>query len=90
MEIRSKKEENWEAIDNYVRSIFPTVLFVEKHFNQSTWRLPKSDIALSKAFRAIENKKKELEIENYAISQLSLEQLFLKFAKLQAEEEEEG
>ena len=39
---------------------------------------------------AIENKKKELEIENYAISQLSLEQLFLKFAKLQAEEEEEG
>ena len=45
-----------------------------------------SNITLSEAFAAIEKQKENLGIEDYSVSQGSLEQVFIRFAKTQDEE----
>ena len=85
MEVRGPAEK-WNSIREYIQSTIPTAKLIDRHFGQSTWHLPKFTVKLSSAFDAIEKKKKSLKIVSYAISQLSLEQLFLMFAKKQEQE----
>ena len=82
MEIRSTVE-NWPSIRTFVEQTMPTAVLDSRHFGQSTWNLPKESITLSAAFGSIEKHKQQLGISSFSISQLSLEQLFLKFAKHQ-------
>lgn len=51
-----------------------------------TYFIPKSDLKWSTMFRLMEDAKVSLNIEDYSLSQTSLEQVFLSFAKLQTEE----
>ena len=85
MEIRSTVE-NWPGIRTFVEQTMPAAVLDSLHFGQSTWKLPKESIKLSAAFGSIEKHKQQLGISSFSISQLSLEQLFLKFAKHQANE----
>jgi hypothetical protein len=48
--------------------------------------VPSATLSLSGAFRAIEALKGTFEIEDYSVSQGSLEQVFIRFAKQQSEE----
>ena len=48
--------------------------------------LPSKGVSLASVFSAVEARKKELRIIDYAVSQTSLEQVFLSFAKLQEQE----
>jgi len=88
MEIRGSPER-FNEIQELLKKALPTAKFHEKHFGQSTWHIPKSTVKLSKAFATIENHKKSLGITSYAICQLSMEQLFLHFAKKQKESSED-
>jgi len=42
-------------------------------------------VSLARIFEAMEGARDQLEIQDYAVSQTSLEQVFLSFAKRQAE-----
>ena len=82
MELRGSADR-FEEIRSFMGKAMPSAIFDGRHFGQSTWQLPKATVKLSDAFKAVEGQKKSLGITSYAISQLSLEQLFLKFAKHQ-------
>jgi ATP-binding cassette, subfamily A (ABC1), member 3 len=84
MEIRGSADR-FEEIRSFINKAMPSAKLNGRHFGQSTWHLPKATVKLSAAFKAVEGQKKSLGITSYAISQLSLEQLFLKFAKQQRE-----
>lgn len=51
-----------------------------------TFYISKSDLKWSTMFRLMEEAKDKFDIEDYSLSQTSLEQVFLSFAKLQKEE----
>lgn len=51
-----------------------------------TYFIPQSDLKWSTMFRLMEDAKNRLNIEDYSLSQTSLEQVFLSFAKQQQEE----
>lgn len=51
--------------------------------------MPSDDTKLSMVFDMVEKNKKQLNIEDYSISQTTLDEVFIGFAKLQAENIEE-
>lgn len=58
----------------------------EEYMGLLTYFIPKTDLKWSTMFRLMEEAKDMFNIEDYSISQTSLEQVFLSFAKLQKEE----
>jgi len=56
------------------------------HAGTVKYHLPRGTLSLSKVFQAIEAAKEELDIEQYSVSQFSLEQIFIALAKTQEEE----
>lgn len=59
---------------------------MEWHGGQIKCTLPSRGVSLADVFTKIEQNKKEFQIVDYAVSQTSLEQVFLSFAKLQEDE----
>jgi len=62
-----------------------TELVTKKSLNlgRMAYKIPKNQIKLSELFGAFEGNKGILEIEDYSISQTTLEQVFISFAKRQ-------
>ena len=60
---------------------------MEWHGGQIKCALPSRGVSLADVFSKIEGQKTQLQIGDYAISQTSLEQVFLSFAKLQEGDE---
>ena len=66
-------------VKNFVNSKFPGALIVDEHAAIINFEIPKNSIAkLSAAFRTIESVKKQFGVIDYALSQSTLEQVFLK------------
>jgi ATP-binding cassette subfamily A (ABC1) protein 3 len=77
-----QSDGNHAALKTFMTSLHPEASMLENHQQSSTWRVPKSDgLKLAKAFRRLEGAKAKLGIEEYSVSQCSLEQIFIKFAK---------
>jgi hypothetical protein len=69
------------AVKAFVATTFPGGLLEEEHGGRLKYRLPMEGLSLSQVFGAIETKKGELAIDDYSVSQSTLEQVFLSFAK---------
>lgn len=52
-----------------------------------TFYIPLQDLKWSEIFGIIESHREELHVEDYSISQTTLEEIFLEFAKFQAADE---
>ncbi|XP_064626259.1 phospholipid-transporting ATPase ABCA1-like isoform X3 [Lineus longissimus] len=72
-------------LTNYIKGTFPTAVQKEKHHNMVQYQLPSGDISLGKVFEKIENMRGELKIEDYSVSQTTLDQVFINFARLQTD-----
>jgi hypothetical protein len=59
---------------------FPESTLEEQHMTRVKYHLPNKAFSLSKAFCALELEKDRLGIEDYSISQNTLEQIFLSLA----------
>ncbi|XP_060661353.1 phospholipid-transporting ATPase ABCA3 isoform X1 [Drosophila nasuta] len=77
---------NINDVKEFVQSKFPTAILQEEHQGMLTYYIPLSDIKWSKIFGMMERNRKELNIEDYSISQTTLEEIFLDFAKFQRED----
>ena len=70
------------AISNlkqFVDENFSNAVIVDEHGSMINYEVPRSSISkLSEAFRLLESNKQKLGIEDYSLSQSSLEQVFLK------------
>ncbi|XP_053559159.1 phospholipid-transporting ATPase ABCA1-like [Bombina bombina] len=77
-----------QPVEEFVRVNFIGSVLKEKHHNTLQYQLPASAVTLSKVFRAFTENKKTLNIEDYSVSQTTLDQVFVNFAKHQSEDEQ--
>jgi len=74
-------------VKNFIASNFVGAVLKEEFQGMLTYYVPPSDdLKWSAMFGLMETAKKSLNIEDYSISQTSLEQVFLSFTKYQREE----
>lgn len=75
---------NLKAVHNFITHQFEGAELKEKHYNMVQYQL-KSDVKLSALFKQIEGVKRALKIEDYSVSQTTMDQVFINFAKLQTD-----
>jgi ABC-type multidrug transport system ATPase subunit len=80
-------------IQLYIQEQFPGAELQELHFGHVKYKLPfngQSQLRLATVFEKLESQKHILGIRDYAVSQTSLEQIFIKVARKKEHEEEES
>ncbi|XP_026527510.1 retinal-specific ATP-binding cassette transporter [Notechis scutatus] len=73
-------------VEQFMCQNFPRGIQREKHYNMLQYQI--CTYSLAKIFRLILSNKESLNIEEYSISQTTLDQVFVNFAKQQMEHEE--
>ncbi|KAJ6632964.1 Phospholipid-transporting ATPase ABCA3, partial [Pseudolycoriella hygida] len=79
-------EQTLVDVKNFVKEKFIGAELKEEFMGLLTYFIPKSDLKWSTMFRLMEEAKSMFHIEDYSLSQTSLEQVFLSFANQQKEE----
>nr|XP_020862173.1 ATP-binding cassette sub-family A member 3-like [Phascolarctos cinereus] len=81
----TKEEEKMavEAFKTFVDETFPGSILEEEHQGMVHYHLPKENLKWSKVFGILEEVKDRYKLDDYSVSQVSLEQVFLSFAHLQ-------
>uniref|UniRef100_A0A8C4Y6C3 P-type phospholipid transporter n=1 Tax=Gopherus evgoodei TaxID=1825980 RepID=A0A8C4Y6C3_9SAUR len=72
--------------ERFIQVNFPGSLQREKHYNMLQYQICSSSLA--RIFRLLISNKENLNIEEYSVSQTTLDQVFVNFAKQQMEDEE--
>lgn len=66
-------------IENFVRKSFPSSKFMVEAINGSyTFEIPRTDVDLARVFRDLESSREDLEIDDWGITETTLEEVFLK------------
>lgn len=84
--IRLNDESGQQKLFDFMRKHFPSSIMQESHKNLFEFILPFHDTKLSDIFGRIETNRDTLAIKDYSLSQTTLDQIFINFAKLQNEE----
>ena len=87
LKLRQGGEDKSEQLEQFVENSLNGHI-VEAHSLFFKCRVPQGALSLARIFRNIENAREDLCIQDYSVSQTSLEQVFLHFAKAQAQETE--
>ena len=77
---------NTEALFKFMKENFPASLNTETHKNLFEYILPFNSTKLSQIFGTIEKNREILNIKDYSVTQTTLDQIFVNFAKSQNEE----
>ncbi|XP_068921390.1 phospholipid-transporting ATPase ABCA3-like [Petaurus breviceps papuanus] len=72
-----------ETFKTFVEETFPGSVLEEEHQGVVHYHLPKENLRWSKVFGILEEVKDRYKLDDYSVSQVSLEQVFLSFAHLQ-------
>uniref|UniRef100_A0AAY4CPM1 ABC transporter domain-containing protein n=1 Tax=Denticeps clupeoides TaxID=299321 RepID=A0AAY4CPM1_9TELE len=89
MKIRATKpgvSPDLSAVEAFIESSFPGCVQREKHYNTLQYQIATSSLA--RIFQLVMSNKDKLNIEDYSVSQTTLDQVFVNFAKLQSGEED--
>uniref|UniRef100_A0A3Q2DBH9 ATP-binding cassette, sub-family A (ABC1), member 1A n=1 Tax=Cyprinodon variegatus TaxID=28743 RepID=A0A3Q2DBH9_CYPVA len=71
----------------FIERELPGSTLKEKHRNMLQYQLPSSLTSLARIFSLLTKNKEELSIEDYSVSQTTLDQVFVNFAKDQSDED---
>ncbi|KAJ8008300.1 hypothetical protein DPEC_G00103410 [Dallia pectoralis] len=74
-------------VEEFVEKTFPGSVLKEKHHNTLQYQLPHSEGALASIFSQFSTHQGRLGVEDYSVSQTTLDQVFVNFAKYQHEED---
>ncbi|XP_032883716.1 retinal-specific phospholipid-transporting ATPase ABCA4 [Amblyraja radiata] len=74
------------AAETFIKSNFPGSLQIEKHHSTIQYQLSSSSLA--RIFHLLISNKEQLRIDEYSVSQTTLDQVFVNFAKQQTAEDE--
>ena len=85
--IRLNDEKNTDTLFNFMKEKFPTSINTETHKNLFEYLLPFSSTKLSQIFGTIEKNRDQLNLKDYSVTQTTLDQIFVNFAKGQNEED---
>ncbi|XP_055884282.1 phospholipid-transporting ATPase ABCA1-like isoform X3 [Biomphalaria glabrata] len=81
----SGQNPDMHPIMEFISSTFPTAKLREKHHNMLQYQLPTDNLSLSRLFEAMELAKRDFHVEDYSVSQTTLDQVFINFAKKQTD-----
>ncbi|XP_078575167.1 phospholipid-transporting ATPase ABCA1-like isoform X1 [Branchiostoma floridae x Branchiostoma japonicum] len=70
---------------DFMAATFSGAVLKEKHHNMLQYQLPSQGTSLAQLFGELDRKRQELNIEDYSVSQTTLDQVFINFAKLQTD-----
>ncbi|XP_051789234.1 retinal-specific phospholipid-transporting ATPase ABCA4 isoform X1 [Erpetoichthys calabaricus] len=90
MKIKSAKPgapPDLNPAESFLEANFPGCLQREKHYNTLQYQIPSPSLA--RIFHLVASNKEKLNIEDYSISQTTLDQVFVNFAKQQTGEDED-
>ncbi|XP_046904791.1 phospholipid-transporting ATPase ABCA1-like isoform X1 [Hypomesus transpacificus] len=73
-------------VEEFVQDTFPGSVLKEKHHNTLQYQLPHSEGALATIFSQFTTHQERLAVEDYSVSQTTLDQVFVNFAKHQHDE----
>lgn len=79
--------DSLEALHQFMFRVFPNSKLEEEHLTRVKYSIPVKDFSLSQVFGALEREKERLGLEDYSVSQSTLEQVFLSLASGQQQEE---
>ncbi|XP_026899340.1 phospholipid-transporting ATPase ABCA3 [Acinonyx jubatus] len=89
--VRSEgRQEALEEFKAFVNLTFPGSVLEDEHQGMVHYHLPGEDLSWAKVFGVLEKAKEKYAVDDYSVSQISLEQVFLSFAHLQPPAEDEG
>ncbi|XP_069013979.1 retinal-specific phospholipid-transporting ATPase ABCA4-like [Embiotoca jacksoni] len=77
-----------EPVESFMESSFPGCIQREKHYNTLQYEIASSSLA--RIFQLVVASKDRLSIEDYSVSQTTLDQVFVNFAKQQTGEDEDA
>ncbi|KAG1680700.1 ATP-binding cassette sub-family A member 1 [Nymphon striatum] len=78
-----------DPVISFVNSTFQGAILKEQHHNQLQFQLPTAGVTLSEMFHNLEESRESLNILDYSLSQTTLDQVFINFAKMQKDISEE-
>ncbi|XP_038625429.1 phospholipid-transporting ATPase ABCA1 [Tachyglossus aculeatus] len=76
-----------KPVQEFFGLAFPGSVLKEKHRNMLQYQLPSSLSSLARIFSILSQNKKRLHIEDYSVSQTTLDQVFVNFAKDQSDDD---
>ncbi|XP_013169469.1 PREDICTED: ATP-binding cassette sub-family A member 1 [Papilio xuthus] len=77
------RDSNVSRINQYIADNFNEAKLIETYLGISTYYLKDEDLPWWKIFHIMENARQDLPIEDYSVSQTTLEQVFLGFTRMQ-------
>ncbi|XP_018601402.2 ATP-binding cassette sub-family A member 1 isoform X2 [Scleropages formosus] len=75
-------------VDVFIRTSFPAIELKERHQNVLQYQLPSHACSLAHVFSVLSNSCRELGIADYSVSQTTLDQVFVNFAKDQSDDDQ--
>ncbi|KAI1293754.1 Phospholipid-transporting ATPase ABCA1 [Halotydeus destructor] len=79
----SEGSSNWNEAIGYMKSSFPSCILRAHHHNMLEFSLPNNDTALSLIFSNLQEAKSNLQLQDFSVSQTTLDQVFVQFADQQ-------
>uniref|UniRef100_A0A8B9RF54 ABC transporter domain-containing protein n=1 Tax=Astyanax mexicanus TaxID=7994 RepID=A0A8B9RF54_ASTMX len=76
------------AVEDFVNRSFPGSVLKEKHHNTLQYQIPYTEGALSHMFNQFSKNQHALGVEDYSVSQTTLDQVFVNFARQQHDAED--
>uniref|UniRef100_A0A3B4E2I9 P-type phospholipid transporter n=1 Tax=Pygocentrus nattereri TaxID=42514 RepID=A0A3B4E2I9_PYGNA len=76
------------SVEDFVCRTFPGSVLKEKHHNTLQYQIPHTEGALSHIFSEFSKHQQALGVEDYSVSQTTLDQVFVNFARLQHDTED--
>ncbi|XP_049328129.1 phospholipid-transporting ATPase ABCA1 isoform X2 [Astyanax mexicanus] len=76
------------AVEDFVSRSFPGSVLKEKHHNTLQYQIPYTEGALSHMFNQFSKNQHALGVEDYSVSQTTLDQVFVNFARQQHDAED--
>ncbi|XP_077188183.1 phospholipid-transporting ATPase ABCA7 isoform X2 [Paroedura picta] len=77
-------------LEKFIQDSFPSIILKEKHHCTLQYQLPSHGCSLAKIFGILSAHQGTYHIEDYSVSQTTLDQVFVHFAKDQSEEDPPG
>ncbi|KAM9369070.1 LOW QUALITY PROTEIN: phospholipid-transporting ATPase ABCA7 [Phaethornis superciliosus] len=77
-------------VHRLLRSLFPGIALKEQHGGVLHYHLPSRVTSLARVFSVLSDYRSRYDIEDFSVSQTTLDQVFLRFAREQTEEEPQG
>nr|XP_060642190.1 phospholipid-transporting ATPase ABCA3 isoform X1 [Anolis sagrei ordinatus]XP_060642191.1 phospholipid-transporting ATPase ABCA3 isoform X1 [Anolis sagrei ordinatus] len=86
----SDEEDNLQAFKTFVEKTFPGSVLKHEHQGMVHYHITNKNLSWAQVFGALEKAKEKYCVEDYSVSQISLEQVFMSFTRFQHYTEDRG